>query len=72
MVAVWSLRTHHANHPHALLRRGLLHHVGGLLLRIDFAVVGHRRSVEEVDGIVRGVVQVIELLLFRAGGHDGA
>ena len=41
----------------------LLHDVGGLLLFVDFAAVGHGGHMEEVQCAVRGVVPMPQLLL---------
>ena len=63
MVAVRRLRAHDAHQAHALGRHGALHHVAGLLLRIDLAVVFDGGDVVEVDGVIGGVVEVPQFLL---------
>ena len=39
------------------------HHVGSLLLSVDFAAVRHGRAVEQIRGVVCAVVEVPEFLL---------
>ena len=68
MVAVRRLRARDAHQAHAFGGHGTLHHVAGLLLRIDLAVVFHGGDVVEVDGVIGGVVEVPELL-FPLGRH---
>ncbi len=49
----------------SFLLEGEGHHVGGLLLDVLLAAVGHGRAIEQIAGIVGGVVQVPELLLVQ-------
>ena len=60
---VRGLRAFHADEAQAFVGHGALHHVAGLLLRVDLAVIFDGGQVEEIGGVVDGVVVVPELLL---------
>ncbi len=57
------LRTFHADQAETFLGHGTRHHVAGLLLRVDLAVIFDGGQVEEIGGVIHGVVVVPELLL---------
>ena len=62
LVGVLGVRADEVRERQPLALGGGNHHVGGLLLRVVGAAVGHGRAVEQVAGVVGGVVHVIELL----------
>src|ERR1700722_6255653 len=62
LIGVLGVRPDQVGEGNALALGGRGHHVGGLFLRVVGAAVGHGRAVEEIAGVVGGVVHVIELL----------
>ncbi len=60
-VEVLGIDTDDVLQRHAFGGKRLLHHVGGLLLRVVVAAIGDRGAVDEVDGPIVAIVEVPEL-----------
>src|SRR5262249_544840 len=63
MEAMLGLRSDQPYEVQAFGGHVFLHHVARLLLRVELAVVFDGRRVEEIGGVIGGVVKVEELLL---------
>ena len=63
MVAMRGLRADDVDELNAFRSGSLGHHISGLFLLIDLATIGDSRAIEEVEGIVGGIVPMPDLLL---------
>ena len=61
MVLVRGIGSDDVRQPHTFARHGFGHDIGGLFLNIDLAAIGHGRAVEQVDGVIIGVIQMPQL-----------